>query len=53
MTNLELFAFFGAPLMLLAAALFVIWITGIQDRWEEKRRGRCSYWIFIGSHTAL
>jgi hypothetical protein len=40
MTDLQLFAFFGAPLMLLAACLFVVWLTGVLDRREEKRRAR-------------
>ncbi len=38
MTPFELYALFGSPLLLLLAALAIVWLTGIQDRREDQRR---------------
>ena len=35
MTAFELYALFGAPLLLLLGALAVVWITGRQDERDE------------------
>ena len=38
MTAFEIYAFFGAPLLLLLAVLAVYWLTGLQDKKEPPRR---------------
>lgn len=38
MTAFEIYALFGAPLVLLFVALFVFWLTGWMDRWYASRR---------------
>jgi hypothetical protein len=38
MTAFELYALFGAPLLLLLAVLAVIWLTRLQDEREDRRR---------------
>jgi hypothetical protein len=37
MTAFEIYALFGAPLVLLLFALGVVWLTGIQDAHEARR----------------
>jgi hypothetical protein len=37
MTAFEIYALFGAPLVLLLVALTVFWLTGLQDRRETRR----------------
>ena len=37
MTAFELYALFGSPLLLLLWALFIFWLTGLQDKREERR----------------
>ena len=40
MTGFEIYALFGAPLVLLLVALLVFWLTGWMDkRYEARRRG--------------
>jgi hypothetical protein len=40
MTAFEIYALFGAPLVLLLVALFVFWLTGwMDDRYAARRRG--------------
>ena len=40
MTFFEIYALFGAPLVLLLVALFVLWLTRWMDkRYEARRRG--------------
>jgi hypothetical protein len=38
MTWFELYALFGAPLLLFLVCLLVVWLTGLQDKWDERRR---------------
>jgi hypothetical protein len=38
MTWFELYAFFGAPLLLFLVALAIVWLTGLEDRREERPR---------------
>jgi hypothetical protein len=38
MSGLELYAFFGSPLLLLIWAVFIVWLTGLQDNADEHRR---------------
>jgi hypothetical protein len=38
MTWFELYALFGSPLLLLLVALGVVWLTGLQDKRDERRR---------------
>jgi hypothetical protein len=38
MTWFEVYALFGAPLLLLLVVLAVMWLTGLQDKRDERRR---------------
>jgi hypothetical protein len=38
MTAFELYALFGSPLLLLLWALLIVWLTGLQDKADERRR---------------
>jgi hypothetical protein len=38
MTAFQLYALFGSPLLLLLWALALMWVTGLQDRQDERRR---------------
>jgi hypothetical protein len=38
MTAFELYALFGSPLVLLLWALLIVWLTGLQDGRDERRR---------------
>ena len=38
MTPLEIYAFFGAPLLLLLCAGALVWITGWQDKRDARRQ---------------
>ena len=38
MTGVEVYAFFISPFVIGAACLFMIWLTGWQDRREDSRR---------------
>jgi hypothetical protein len=37
MTTFEIYAFVVSPLLLLLAVLAVLWLTHLQDKWEDKR----------------
>ena len=38
MSAFEIYALYGSPLLLLLLALGVVWLTGLQDRKDEKPR---------------
>ena len=38
MTAFELYALFGSPLLLLLWALALMWLTGLQDKRDERGR---------------
>jgi hypothetical protein len=38
MTAFEIYALFGSPLLLLLWAVFIVWLTGQQDRRDDRRR---------------
>jgi hypothetical protein len=37
MTAFQIYALFGAPLLMLIFGLVIVWLTGIQDRHSAKR----------------
>jgi hypothetical protein len=38
MTGFEIYALFGSPLLLLLWAVFIVWLTGLQDARDDRRR---------------
>jgi len=38
MSAFEIYALFGSPLLLLLVVLGIVWLTGLQDRKDERRR---------------
>jgi hypothetical protein len=38
MTAFEFYALFGSPLLLLLWAIFIVWLTGLQDSRDDRRR---------------
>jgi hypothetical protein len=36
MTAFELYALFGSPLLLLIWALLIVWLTGLQDKRDDR-----------------
>ena len=38
MTGFEFYALFGSPMLLLLVALAIVWLTGLQDNRDDRRR---------------